>query len=138
MITNLGVGTDPQLSPQQTWPVYCSSEPDELDQLQTTYDTESQNDGRSMIDGEVYLHYGVMVRFRDTRSNLVYAQAALVAHAFAESVENLVVIMSNPTASYVVCAINRKGNVIQLGAEFPTSERKAATLNIIAAMYRIV
>jgi hypothetical protein len=65
VLIELGLGTDPDTDPGEAWPVYSGSEPggqDAPDNCLTVYDTDPKPDGRSMLDGETWQHYGLQIR----------------------------------------------------------------------------
>ncbi len=136
MMIGKGLGTDPPASGVYgAWPIFCSSEPDAPDSVITTYDTTPQSDGRSMIDGEYYQHYGIQIRIRDLRSDSGWAKAAEIFRQFAENTYNVHLAIGSNT--YKVCAMNSKGGIIQLAKEFPTDELNIFTINYISALYRV-
>jgi hypothetical protein len=134
LLINLGLGTDPASA--GSWPIYAYSEPDTPDAVITVYNTVGFVDGRAMPTGEVYEHFGFQVRVRATSSKLGITKINEIARQMAESVHNLTVTID--TETYTVCAITRKSGVIELGKEYPTSERNVFTLNAIVALYRTV
>jgi hypothetical protein len=136
LLIDLGVGTDPEDG--DDWPIYVSNEPDEPDSCITIYDTAGQVDGRSQIDGEIYEHYGFMIRVRGVKSRGVYPRASLIAQQMAENVRMETVVIDGGDERYLVHAINRKGGMNDLGKETPTSERNIVTINAIAAIHRTV
>lgn len=132
LMIDLGLGTNPSLG--SSWPIYYSSEPDTPDEVITVYNTTGIIDGRSSIDGEIWEHYGFQVRVRSTKNRLARVKIDSIARSLSETAYNsLVTIDGN---SYIVAAINRKGSVIDIGKETPTSERSVFTLNAISAIYR--
>src|SRR3954468_4142840 len=115
LLIGLGIGVDPDISPQGTWPIYSTSEPDTPDAVITIFNTTGQMDGRSMF-GEEYEHYGFQMRVREVRSDLCGAKAHSIAERVAREDVSMVGVSIAATnqaaaASYVVCAINRKGPV---------------------------
>ena len=134
LINNLGLGVDPDVAPQGAWPIYATSEPDEPDSVITIYNTQGILDGRSMPTGEVFEHLGFQVRVRAITSNAGWTKANEIARQMAEVVYRNWVIVDS--AMYNVYAITRKSGVLEV-PEFPTSERKAFTINCIVALSRI-
>lgn len=135
LFMNLGIGTDAELSPQQSWPIYASGEPDTPDEVLTIYNTSNQQDGRSQIDGEMYQHYGFQVRVRSTSPTQAAIKALDIANQMAEVVNTNVV--SIDSANYVVEAISQKTGVLDGGKEIPTSDRNFCTINAIASIRRV-
>lgn len=118
------------------WPIYVSDEPNSPDNAITLYDTSGQNDGRSMIDGEVQEHPGVEVRIRSSTHEIGFAKAAVIAEILAMTIyQNTVVISTN---QYLVHSITRKGTINYLGRENPTSKRQLFTINCLAAIRKLV
>lgn len=137
LLIKLGLGTDPELS--QAWPIGKGSEFDQPDNTITVYNTTGQIDGREMIEGEVFEHYGYQIRVRATRERLVAAKMATIVRTLESVANEIVTIDANSdvgAASYIVCAVNRRGSVIDMGKEYPTSERNVFTLNAVSAIYR--
>lgn len=134
LLVGLALGTEP--SANGSWPVYTKSQPDTPDNVITTYNTVGVIDGRSNIDGEVFEHYGFMVRVRANRGDVAYVKASAIAEALAKQCLNSTVSLDGNT--YVVCAACRKGGINDLGKEYPSGERNVFTINYTAAIYRTV
>lgn len=135
LLVNLSLGTYPD--DNGSWSIFIASEANTPDSVLTVYNTTSIIDGQSHIDGEVYEHYGFMIRIRSYRNDVGYLKANAIAKSLAEDVVNNLVNIDGTT--YIICACNRKGGVNDLGkVESPTSERNVFTINYTAAIYRTV
>src|SRR5688572_13398595 len=85
LLVELGLGatpTNPPASPA-TWPVYAEGEPDTPDNCITVYTTAGRSDGRSMIDGELFEHYGVQIRIRGRTQTDGWQKASAVRKAIS-------------------------------------------------------
>ena len=134
LLISLGLGTDPDDG--GAWPVYATSEPDLPDNALTIYDTVGTSDGRSMIDGELYQHYGIQVKIRAaTHSGGGYGKADAIRTALAETVYDETVHVGDST--YLVHCYSRIGEVLTLGKETPTSKRSLFSINAIVALKQL-
>lgn len=135
-LVNLSLGTDANLSPLQAWPVYANGEPDTPDSAITVYDSAGRDGGREMINGERQEFHGFQVRVRAAARNTGYAKARAIAVAMDESVyQNSVVIGAN---TYLLHSIFRTSDVLDIGRERPTSERRIFTINGLAMIRQTV
>jgi len=112
-----------------TWPVYVSQEPDLPDNVITTFDTAGIHDGRHMPGGEVQEHNGVQIRVRSANHAAGYTKAQTIAATLDTSVK-LTAVTAN-SVDYQVISISRRGSVIALSKNVPTSNRDVLTLNIL-------
>lgn len=110
-----------------TWPVYATGEPASPDNCITVYDTVGFSDGRSMIDGELWTHYGFQVRVRSKDHNTGWLKADSIRTTLAQSVYERTVAIDDE--HYFVHCIARIGQVLPLGKERGVSERSLFTLN---------
>lgn len=135
-LIRVGVGTDPTASPLGSWPIYASKEPDAPDNVITLYDTAGQDDGRSMVDGELQEHYGIQVRFRAQDEPTGRQKAEAVRKAMAESIyyTNLAV----GAYRYLVHCFGPIGNVIGLGEDLRSSKRRLFTVNAMVSLRRVL
>ncbi len=124
-LIGLSLGSDP--SQATAWPIYQDKEPSSPDNCMTLYDTEGHDDGRTMTEGEIQTHYGFQVRIRATSATVGWVKADAVRKAMAESIRNTQVSVGANT--YNVQVISHIGNVLRLGDESPTSNRKLLTIN---------
>jgi hypothetical protein len=131
-LIQLGEGTDPAAG--SSWPVFCSSEPASPDNALTVYDTQGTDDGRSMIDGDLFGHYGVQLKVRSRDHATGWAKADAVQKAMAALYQLTVSIGS---ARYLVHCFARIGDVLALGQESPTSTRRMFTVNAIVSIRQL-
>lgn len=132
VLVGIGLGTEPPTTPAaaQAWPVYAGAEPATPDNVVTLYDTAGVSDGRSMVDGELFQHYGVMVRVRAADHPTGWAKADAVRRALAREVRGRSATIDGK--SYTAHAV-RIGQVLPNGPE-PESRRSVFTLNLLAVV----
>lgn len=129
-----GCGTLP--SDGGDWPIYVASEPDGPDNCVTVYDTQGQDDGRSMHTGELWNHNGFQVRVRARdHSSAGWPKADEIQTVMAEEVYQDYVTIGDET--YFVHAVTRIGDPIPLGKETPSSKRNLYTINATFAGYHV-
>lgn len=126
-LVSLALGTDPNNI--AAWPVYTANEPALPDNCVTTYDTVGKSDGRSMVTGELFTHYGFQVRIRGKDEATGRPKAEAIRTAMAESVYQETVTIGNE--QYLIHAITGIGQVLPLGTETPTSKRVLYTVNAL-------
>lgn len=129
LIVDLGKGTDPTAG--GAWPVFVAGEPTAPDNAITVYDTTPQDDGRSMIDGEMLGHFGFQVRVRGTTHSVAYVKAEAVRVALEESVYDRTVHRDGST--YLVHCV-AKTNFLSIGKDVPTSKRSLFTINGLVSL----
>ena len=126
----LGLGTDPSLSPQQSWPVFSDGEPDRPDSVITVYDTAGKRKGRTMTDGEVQEYHGIQIRIRSSAHSAGYLKARALAIALDGDVYQETVTIGSKT--YLIHQLSRTSDVLRLGKESPVSKRCLFTINALA------
>ena len=136
LLVNLALGSDANAVPAEAWPVFASGEPASPDSVITVYDTAGKNDGRAMATGERSEHYGIQVRVRSAAHTAGYAKAQAIAIAFDETVTQNAVTIGSTT--YLVHAVSRRGPVLNIGKETPTSKRSLFTLNALVSLRQYV
>jgi hypothetical protein len=132
LLVQLDVATLP--TDGDDWPAYEGQEPDSPDDCITVYTTTGVDDGRSMIDGELWQHYGVQVRVRSSTSVAGWQKANAIRDAMAKEVQREIVAVplepgGTATTDYRVAAISKIGQTIPLGKE-PHSNRFLFTVNV--------
>jgi len=140
LLINLGLGISPPIPPNLpvpgTWPVYATGEPNEPDNVLSVLDSVDQYDGRSMVDGEVWDHYGFQVRVRASDHPTAYKKAFALKVALAQQVNYVPLqVPSNVGTgliSYVVHCVS-KLNVRVLGKDAPNSRRTLCVVNGLLA-----
>lgn len=132
LIALLQLGTEPELA--QPWPVYADVEPDEPDNCITVYDTAWKGDGRAMVTGETFHHFGVQVRVRAVDHATGFSKAKAIHEAFDTQVyQNRV-----PLDSQVYDVHNVSGtDVLSIGQDTSTSKRHIFTLNPTVAITQL-
>lgn len=105
------------------------------DEVLTVYDTAWQDDGRAMVDGEEFRHYGFQVRVRSGDHPTGWVKAFAVRYYLAEGLYDWEITIDG--ALYRVWCAN--GNdIIVLGKDTPTSKRSLFTINAVAPIERLV
>lgn len=133
LLISLGLGSLPTTEPGGVeWPAYFSREPTAPDNCITVYDTDGQDDGRSMINGETFSHYGFQIRVRATTYSIGWVKADTIATFLVEDVYLDTVTIEGVT--YTVQCIARVSDVIKLGKESPTSKRELFTINALLSL----
>ncbi len=137
LLIDLGLGTDPDLSPQQAWPVYASGEPSSPDSVITVYDTDGRDAGmRFQTTGERQEMQGFQIRVRSVDKPTGYVKAQNMAITLDEQVFSRPVTVGAYTASsvipagtYTVWGIVRSGSVNDLYKYVPSSKLSLHTIN---------
>lgn len=135
MLEDLGEGT---LASSGTgdWRIAYAQEPDNPDDMITVYDTTGIIHGRAHTSGEVFQSYGIQVKVRSADHDSGYTKAKSIATAFDETVKYAGVTIG--ASQYRVYAISKRGSVITLGTEEPTSDRRIFTINALASLRQTV
>ncbi len=132
LLIQLGEGSDPgdgTTPPTQPWPVYKGVSPSSPDQILVVTDTQGQVDGVSMLDGELYQHYGFQVKVRDTSEPSTKAEQ--IRQAFAGRTRLVTVTIGS--ARYLVWKVAKVGQVLYLGKP-PGTKRSQFTVNAMAVI----
>lgn len=132
LLIQLGLGTAPETRPLESWPIYASNEPSDPDNCITVYDTAGTDDGRSMIDGELFGHYGIQVRVRSLDHATGWLKADAIQTALAETVYDNAVTIGG--SSYLVHSANKIGDVLALGKDVSDTKRSLFTLNAVLSL----
>lgn len=133
LLVALGYGTDPDDG--SAWPAFTGGEPGSPDAVITTYDTQGTDDGRSMIDGELFGNAGVQIRVRSATHAAGWVKADAIQTALAEAVYDETVHIG--AATYLVHCVSGIGDVLALGKETPTSKRSLFTLNVTVSLKQL-
>lgn len=139
LIVALDLGSDPDPANDALvgdWPVYFDSEPSNPDNCLTVYDTTGQNDGRTMIDGELLQHYGIQVRIRATDARTGWTKAQGIRKTLSENdVQRTVhVVADGVDAVYTLWNLARFGTVLRLGKDVSKTKRSLFTINFLASL----
>lgn len=138
LLVQLGGATDPENDPLQAWPAFVGVEPSSPDNCITVYNTAWQDDGRSMIDGEDFHHFGLQFRVRGTTQPIAFAKADAIHTLMTEGCYNRIVNISDSAgeASYFIQCF-AKQNVLSIGQETPKTKRNILTINSLMTIRRI-
>ena len=135
LLVQLGMGSDPTVSPGSPWPVYASAEPQSPDNCITVFDTQGTDDGRTM-HGFKPDHFGIQVRVRAADHPTAWQKAdAQIRVALCEGVDDsslpqtVTLTIPLPMTRYTVPNFARIGQCLALGKEAPNSRRSIVTLN---------
>lgn len=126
LMVALGMGIDPASGTSSNWPIFQGSESNAPDNVITTYNTTGQGQGVSLIDGEVFTHYGFQVRVRSGSDPEGYTKIASIRYQLARVLDRTVSIASS---HYLIHKISNIGDPIQIGKDAPGSKRSLHTLN---------
>jgi hypothetical protein len=132
--TSLG---DPTVTPLPDWPGYESREPSLPDNCVTLYDTEPRDDGRSQIDGEREVHYGVQVRVRGRDKKTAAGKAWALVDALNEDIYFDVVTVPPEGTQYRVYSVSNAVGPLFIGRDSPTTDRSLYTINCFLTLDRI-
>lgn len=129
-----GVAVDQLNWASQVWPVFVSKEPNQPDNAITVQNTQGTDHGRLAYDGSLQQHFGIqiMVRCRDNPTG--WRKTNDVRNTLAQSVYREVVTMPDSGLSYLVHAVARIGQVLDLGWDGSTSKRHLFTVNMQTAI----
>jgi len=123
-------------------PIYFSNEPSELDDVVTIYDSPTgQSDGRAMIDGELWEHWGIQARIRASEHKEGFLRAKRIRKFWSEGVYQAVVTMTDPApdgSQYVVWAITKIGQILALGKQTPQTKRSIFTINATSPIRELI
>lgn len=120
LLITLGVAVDSQTG---DWSAYTGFLPDDPDTAIATYDTAGQKDGRMMATGETLIHPGAQIRVRSSDYSAAYARAKAIADG-VDVVLMASVVMTNPDETWIVHAISRQGDIINMGMEGEGDRRR--------------
>lgn len=133
MLIALGIGTEPV--DEGAWPVSAYSEKDTPDAVITVYNTPGVVDGKTGATNDIFEHYGYQIRVRATKN----PTAAVKIYQMDQTLGDVLMQQVNVDDKvYIVCAVVRKGAIVDGGKESPTSQRNFYTLNAVSAIYRTV
>jgi hypothetical protein len=121
----------------QAWPIAVGREQDPPDNVITIYNTTDKDEGRSSIDGEMAVHYGIQVRVRSDASNseLGYNKLNSILTAIDEEIYRVTVVIGSST--YLVESFSRTSGILSLGTEVGATKRYLFTLNALATLYQL-
>lgn len=119
---------------QVSWQCFVDGMPSTPDEAVVLIDEDGHDDGRSMIDGELFYHYGVQMILRGRNHRTGYKKAEVIRQSLASLYRRSVNVESD---SYRLHCVAHIGSVLCLGKEVPNSKRSIFTLNMSVA-YRSV
>lgn len=131
VLITLSLGTDPTpwaAGSGNPWPVFAAGEPNIPDDCITVYDTMGVDHGQSMVDLELYQHYGCQIRVRSSDHQTGWDKADAIRRQASRFGQRSI---SGPLLSgtYLVWAVAKMGQVLPLGKESPSSKRSVFTVN---------
>lgn len=139
LLIDLGLATDPSSWASggvgNPWPVFAGSEPTLPDNVVTVKTTTPRPDGRSMLDGEVWVHWGFQVRIRGIDQPTAFVKAEAIRVRLNEGVDGALVTLAGH--QYRVSCVSGTNN-IRLGTEVPKSKRHLRTVNGLAPILRLI
>lgn len=128
LLVDLGYATD-----SGDWIGYYTHMPDVPDSAICVYHTEGKEGGRTVSDGERQEMYGIQIRIRTLDPEGIKAEQIKIG--LDQDVYRDTVVIE--TATYLVQAITRMGNVLPLGPENPTSRRRLFTINATVSLNQV-
>lgn len=111
----------------QGWPVYVEDEPDKPDNCLTVYTQGSNSGGRTMTDGQQQEEYTFQIRIRSQTSSGGWIKSNQIAKGLDEEVIDVGVVLGSN--QYLVHCVARRGGILSLGKEYPSTLRSLFTLN---------
>lgn len=112
------------------WQCFVDGMPSMPDEVAVLIDEDGHDDGRSMLDGELFYHYGVQMILRGREHRSGYRKAEAVRQALASIYRQTVVVESE---AYRVHCVAHIGQVLCLGKDTPNSKRSMFSLNMSVA-----
>jgi hypothetical protein len=119
-----------------TFQIYATLEPDLNDDTVTIYDTDGMSDGRSMIDGELWNHWGLQFRVRSSRHATTWTKANAIRNWLSTGINMAVVLLGG--SSYLVWCVTNIGQIIPLGKNVPQTKRSLCTINARTPIQELV
>src|SRR5258708_25329093 len=116
LIITLGQGVDPPQGNQPTidWTTFTAQEPARPDNCIKTYDTTGSDDGRHMIDGQTFHHYGTQIRVRGRDQRTTWLRADQIKIALEKQYNSSVRIDSS---LYIIHCLSRISQPIYVGKD---------------------
>lgn len=139
LLVDLGLGTHANDNPQGSWPIYHDHLPDSPNEALCVYNTDGRLQGRTQVDGYMQEFYGIQIMIRALTPKAGTDKARKLAYALDHRIlrNQVTVTDHSDSASYLVQAVTRVGNIISLGRETPTTERRTFTINGVASLYML-
>ena len=113
--------------------VSVAFERNDPDDVVTVYDTAGRPNGRVMIDGGNVEHFGITVRVRSRVHATGWRVANVIAQYLATQVQNtrttVPAVEDIPAGAYLVHSFDQTSTILAIGADSPTSKRRAFTIN---------
>lgn len=125
----------PPLYTGSPWPAFADNEPASPDNCLTAYATAPQHDGRSMVDGEVWRHWGFQVRLRSTTQPVGAVKVAAVENTLNESVYRRTVTVDG--VPYWLHCLTSTLVMDYRGTQAPSDKRWLWFMNGKAALRRL-
>lgn len=131
LLCEIGIGDLPSDNPSE-WAIFESMENDQPDNCITVYCTSGILMGRIQDNGLYKEQYGLQFRVRANSTVEAYRKINEISATIDTVVlENTITIDSS---IYTIISINRKGGILSLGKESPTTKRSIYTLNAVASI----
>lgn len=133
LFIQLGLGT--LKSNNGLWPISAISELPTPDNTITVYDTSGTLGGRIQKNGIIHEQYGIAVRVRSLDPIEGYRKVDAIKSAMDQSIKQNVIEIDE--YRYLINCVNRKGGILSIGKESPTSSRNLYTLNALANIQQV-
>ena len=135
LLIQAGYGILPVVGSLTDWPVTADTELDQPDNIIAVTNTQGETYGRIHVTGEQPEHFGIQIKVRSSLSTTGWTKANAIAVGMDQLLSfNSVTIGSN---EYHVKQVTRKGSVLSLGREIPSSRRFLFTLNSVVVIHQI-
>ena len=129
LLIDLGKAT--RVSASGSWPVYVSLLPNSPDEALAVVNTTGIKDGRSLVTGTVYEHYGFQILGRSADDNSICTKMNSVATALDTRVDRTYVSIGSNT--FRVQGVTRTSPILYAGFD-GTSKRRMYSVNGLAAI----
>lgn len=118
-----------------SWPAYYSAEPDAPAEVVAVWETEPRVSGRSMIDGERWLHRGIMLKVRSNTHSAGMSKVQDLSQKLSEEVRKYQVVIEGRT--YLISNVSIVSGPFNVGTGVPSDRRSVFTLNAVCAVDRL-
>lgn len=118
------------------WPIAVGDEPNEPDNVVTTYDVGTSSSGRDMVSGQQLEQYNIQVRIRSKLYTTGWVKINEIAKCLDEEVYLETVTVGDNT--YRLHSFSRRGGILSLGKEYPSSQRSLFVMTGQCAIRQIL
>lgn len=123
------------------WPIAAWQESDLPDNFITLYDTSGNIDGRFQNNGAVQEHPGIQIRVRALNPSDGNTKIRDLLDIIDLQIRETLVTCNHPVGTgvsmYLIHNVSRKGTVLSLGKDTPTTKRALFTVNLTISLSQI-